>query len=377
MSKRFSLLILCFAILLVSGFGGKGKATLKKESFGKTADGQPADLYTLTNANGLIAKITNYGGIITELHVPDRNGKLGDVVLGFDNLDSYLKGHPFFGAIAGRYANRIGKARFTLGGVEYKLAANNGENTLHGGRKGFDKYVWQAREVPAKNGVALELKHVSPDGDEGFPGELTATVVYTLTNDNKLRLDYTATTTKDTVINLTNHSYFNLAGQGSGDILNHEIQINADRYTPTDAGMIPTGELRSVKGTPFDFTKPMTIGARVNADDQDLKQGKGYDHNFVLNGQAGMLRQAVIVREPTSGRVMEVWTTEPGVQLYISNFLDGSLTGKGGKVYKHRYGFCLETQHFPDSPNKPNFPSTTLKKGARYQSTTVFAFSAK
>lgn len=375
MIKKLSLLILCAAVLLSMGFGGKGKATVKKESFGKTADGQAVDLYTLTNSGGAEAKITNYGGIITALKVPDRNGKFDDVVLGFDNLDSYLKGHPFFGAIAGRYANRIGKARFSLNGVEYKLAANNNENTLHGGRKGFDKYVWQAREVPAKDGAAIELKHVSPDGDEGFPGELTTTVVYTLTDDNKLRIDYHATTTKDTVVNLTNHSYFNLAG--GGDILNHEVQINADRYTPTDAGMIPTGELRPVKGTPFDFTKPMTVGSRVEADDTDLKQGQGYDHNFIVNGQPGTLRQAVIVREPTTGRVMEVWTTAPAVQFYIGNHLNVQQPGKNGKTYGKRSGFCFETQHYPDSPNKPAFPSTTLKKGGRYQSTTVYAFSAK
>jgi aldose 1-epimerase len=371
-----SILTLCAAVTLSFGFSGKGKATLKKEGFGKTKEGQNVELYTLTNANGVEARITNYGGIIVSLKTPDRNGRVDDIVLGFDNLDEYLKGHPFFGAIAGRYGNRIGKGRFTLNGVEYKLATNNGENHLHGGIKGFDKAVWKARQVPARDGVALELTHFSKDGDEGYPGNLSVTVVYTLTNRNELRIDYSATTDKDTVINLTNHSYFNLAGQGSGDILNHQVMINADRFTPVDAGMIPTGELRSVKGTPFDFTQPTAVGARVEQDDEQLKLGRGYDHNFALNGKAGTLRQAVKVVEPTTGRVMEVWTTEPGVQFYIGNFLT-ERTGKGGKVYNKRSGFCFETQHFPDSPNKPNFPSAVLKKGGRYQTTTVFKFSAQ
>lgn len=378
--RAISAAALCAGLALLCafslGFSGKGKAGLKKEDFGKTADGQNVELYTLTNDSGVEARITNYGGIVVSLKTPDRNGKLDDIVLGFDNLDEYLKGHPFFGAIAGRYANRIGKGRFTLNGVEYKLAVNNGENHLHGGVKGFDKAVWKARQVPAKDGVALELTHFSKDGDEGYPGNLSVKVVYTLTGRNELKIDYSATTDKDTVINLTNHSYFNLAGQGNGDILNHQVMINADRFTPVDSGLIPTGELRSVKGTPFDFTTPTAIGARVNQDDEQLNFGKGYDHNFALNGQAGTLRQAVKVSEPTTGRVMEVWTTEPGVQFYIGNFLT-ERAGKGGKVYDKRSGFCFETQHFPDSPNKPNFPSAVLKKGGRYQTTTVFKFSAQ
>ncbi len=378
--RAISAAALCAVLALLCafslGFSGKGKAGLKKEDFGKTADGQNVELYTLTNDSGVEARITNYGGIVVSLKTPDRNGKLDDIVLGFDNLDEYLKGHPFYGAIAGRYANRIGKGRFTLNGVEYKLAVNNGENHLHGGVKGFDKAVWKARQVPAKDGVALELTHFSKDGDEGYPGNLSVKVVYTLTGRNELKIDYSATTDKDTVINLTNHSYFNLAGQGNGDILNHQVMINADRFTPVDSGLIPTGELRSVKGTPFDFTTPTAIGARVNQDDEQLNFGKGYDHNFALNGQAGTLRQAVKVSEPTTGRVMEVWTTEPGVQFYIGNFLT-ERAGKGGKVYDKRSGFCFETQHFPDSPNKPNFPSAVLKKGGRYQTTTVFKFSAQ
>ncbi|MGH9839634.1 MAG: aldose epimerase family protein [Blastocatellia bacterium] len=355
----------------------KSKAMITKDAFGKTQDGTAVDLYTLTNANGMKVKITTYGGIVTAIEVPDKNGRMDDVVLGFDNLDEYLKGHPSFGTVPGRYANRIAKARFTLNGQEYKLFANNGENSLHGGRKGFDKYVWKAREVTAKNGVALELTHTSPDGDEGYPGTLTATVVYTLTNNNELRIDYSATSDKDTIVNMTNHSYFNLKGAGNGDILDHELMLSADRFTPVNAGLIPTGELRGVAGTPLDFTKPKKIGAEIGSDYDQMKIGRGYDHNFVVNGKAGVLRLAARASETTSGRVLEVWTTEPGVQLYTANFLDGSKVGKGGKAYKQRYGFCLETQHFPDSPNQPSFPSTVLKKGGKYQTTTVFKFSAQ
>ncbi len=353
------------------------KAAIKKDDFGKTADGQNVEIYTLTNANGVEAKITTYGGIVTSLKVPDRNGKLDDVVLGFDSLDSYLKGHPSLGIIAGRYANRIGKGRFKLNGVEYKLALNNGPNSLHGGLKGFDKKVWAAKPVTKDKEVGLELSYLSKDGEEGYPGNLSTTVVYTLTDNNELKIDYAATTDKDTVVNLTNHSYFNLAGQGNGDILGHQLMLNADRFTPVDATLIPTGELRSVKGTPMDFTQMTAIGARINQDDEQIKIGKGYDHNFVINGAAGTLRQAAKVYEPTTGRVLEVLTTEPGVQLYTGNFLDGSKVGKGEKAYKQRYGFCLETQHFPDSPNKPDFPTTVLKPGDKFQSTTVFKFSSQ
>jgi aldose 1-epimerase len=374
--QTISTLTLCAAIALLCGFGGKGKATLKKEDFGKTKEGQSVEIYTLTNANGVEARITTYGGIVVSLKTPDRAGKMDDIVLGFDSLDEYLKGHPFFGALTGRYANRIAKGRFTLNGAEYKLAVNNGENHLHGGIKGFDKAVWKARQVPTKVGVALEMTHLSNDGDEGYPGNLSVKVIYTLTDKNELRIDYSATTDKDTVVNLTNHSYFNLAGQGSGDILNHELTINANSFTPVDATLIPTGELRSVKGTPFDFTQQTAIGARVNQDDEQLKFGSGYDHNFVVNGQTGVLRQAAKVYEPKTGRVMEVLTTEPGVQLYIGNFLE-EMKGKAGKTYNKRNGFCLETQHFPDSPNKKDFPSTVLKKGGQYQTTTVFKFSAQ
>jgi aldose 1-epimerase len=367
-------ILVSFACLLLFVFVASAQVT--KESFG-SADGQNVDLYTLKNRNGAEAKIMNYGGIVVSLKVPDRNKKFDDVVLGFNDLASYLKGHPYFGAAVGRYGNRIAKGRFSLNGVEYKLAVNNGENHLHGGIKGFDKVVWTAQEQKSAAGPAVKLTYLSKDGEEGYPGNLSVTIVYTLTNNNELRIDYTATTDKDTVLNLTHHSYFNLAGEGNGDILNHQLMLNASRFTPTDAGSIPTGELRSVTGTPFDFLKPTAIGARINQDYEQLKLGNGYDHNYVVNGRMGTLRRAARVSEPTTGRVMEVWTTEPGVQLYTGNFLDGTLTGKSGKIYQRRYGFCLETQHYPDSPNHPTFPTTTLKKGATFHSTTVYRFSAQ
>ena len=343
--------------------------------FGKTPDGQAIERYTLRNANGVEADIITWGGIVTRLVVPDRSGKPGDVVLGFDGPEGYLAEHPYFGALIGRYGNRIARAQFTLNGKTYKLAANNGPNALHGGLRGFDKRLWSARPLSAPEGQALELTYVSKDGEEGYPGTLTARVVYTLTGDNVLRIEYEARTDQDTVVNLTNHSYFNLAGQASGDILSHVIQIDADRFTPVDATLIPTGELRPVAGTPFDFRTPERIGARIDANDEQIKAGKGYDHNFVLNGRMGTLRRAARVTEPASGRVMEVHTTEPGVQFYTGNFLDGSLKGKEGAVYKFRTGFCLETQHFPDSPNQPSFPSTVLKPGQTYRSKTEYRFS--
>lgn len=352
-----------------------GMTRMKKQPFGRTAAGVEADLYTFANRSGMEAAVTNYGGILVSLKVPDRAGALADVVLGFDTLDGYLKGHPYFGAIVGRYGNRIARGRFTLGGVEYKLAVNDGANHLHGGITGFDKALWSARDVSTAETAALELSHLSKDGDEGYPGNLSVRVTYSLNDAGELKIDYLATTDKDTVLNLTNHSYFNLAGQGQGDILGHEVMINADRFLPVDAGLIPTGELRPVRGTPFDFTQPVAIGARVGQDDEQLKRGRGYDHCWVLNSAPGALALAARVREPASGRVLEVLTTEPAVQFYIGNFLDGSLTGKGGKVYGRRYGFCLETQHYPDSPNQPSFPSVVLKPGAEYRSTTVYRFS--
>ena len=342
-----------------------------------TVDGQPINLYTLTNRSGMEAKIINFGGIVMSLKVPDRHGKFADVVLGFNNLDDYLKPHPSFGAAIGRFGNRIAKGRFKLNGVEYQLAVNNGENHLHGGIKGFDDVVWTAEEYKSRLGPAVRLTYLSKDGEEGYPGNLKVTMIYTLTHRNELRIDYTATTDKDTVVNLTHHSYFNLAGEGNGDILNHRLKLNASRFTPTDAGSIPTGELRDVAGTPFNFLKATVIGALINQDDEQLKFGNGYDHNFVIDGVAGRLRQAAVVTEPTTGRVMEVWTTEPGVQLYTGNFLDGTLTGKSGQAYQRRSGFCLETQHYPDSPNKPNFPTTKLKKGSVFRSVTIYRFSAR
>ncbi|HEU5235520.1 MAG TPA: aldose epimerase family protein, partial [Pyrinomonadaceae bacterium] len=345
-TKSYFPLVPCALLILLLIVTASGQ-TVKKDNFGKTNDGQIVDIYTLTNKNGLEAKITNFGGIITSLKVPDRQGKIEDVVLGFDNLDGYLKGHPYFGALIGRYGNRIAKGRFTLNGVEYKLAVNNGENHLHGGIKGFDKVVWNAKPLKVPNGAALQLTYLSKDGEEGYPGNLSVKVIYTLTNTNDLKIEYWASTDKDTVVNLTSHSYFNFAGQGNGDILNHQLLISARRFTPTDAGSIPTGELKNVNSTPFDFTSSFQIGARINEDDQQLKFGKGYDHNFVLNGRIGTLRQAAVVYEPNSGRLMEIWTTEPGIQFYSGNFLDGTITGKEGKVYQQRYGFCLETQHFP------------------------------
>ena len=350
-------------------------ASFSKEDFGQS-DGKKVELYTLTNRNGVEAKIMTYGGIVVSLKVPDKQGKLSDIVLGYDNLEGYLQDTSYFGALIGRYGNRIAKGRFKLNGTEYKLATNNGENHLHGGVKGFDKVVWNGTAAKTTNGVKLTLTYQSHDMEEGYPGNLFVTVAYTLTNANELRIDYSATTDKDSVVNLTHHSYFNLAAEGNGDILKHQLMINASRFTPVDPGLIPTGELRNVKGTPFDFLQPTPIGSRIDTEDEQLKIGRGYDHNFVINGPSGVLRKAASVSEETTGRVMEVWTTEPGMQFYTGNFLSGK-PGKGGKPYQFRYGFCLETQHYPDSPNHPLFPTTVLKKGARYQSTTIYRFSSR
>jgi aldose 1-epimerase len=350
------------------------KPGIQSSAFGKMPSGESIELYTLTNRKGMQVAITNYGGRVVKLLVPDRHGKMADVVLGFDDLAGYLGDNPYFGALIGRYGNRIGDARFKLDGVEYKLDANDGKNSLHGGSQGFDKRVWKAKELPGAE-PALELTYLSKDGEEGYPGNLTATVVYTLTNKNELKIDYKAITDKDTVVNLTNHSYFNLAGEGNGDILKTELMINADRFTPVDATLIPTGELRKVEGTPLDFRKLTAIGARINADDEQLKFGKGYDHNFVLSRKGPGLELAARAVDPSSGREMEVYTTQPGLQFYSGNFLDGSVKGKGGIAYGHRSALCLETQHFPDSPNKPDFPSTELKPGQTYHEVTVFKFS--
>ena len=359
-------------LVLISNMNPQKNTPIKKEPFGKAGD-QPVEMYTLTNANAVEVKIITYGARVASLKVPDRNGKLADVVLGCETLDCYIN-DPYFGAIVGRYANRIGKGRFSLNGKEYTLPKNDGENTLHGGIRNFSRVVWTATEVKSGGGVALSLSYLSKDGEEGFPGNLSATVLYTLTDKNELRIDYTATTDKTTVVNLSGHSYFNLAGEGS--ILNHVMMINAGRFTPVDSGLIPTGELRSVKGTPMDFTTPTRIGARIDDPYEQLVLGKGYDHNWVLDSGGGKLALAARVTEPKTGRVLEVYTTEPGIQFYTGNFLDGSIKGKGGLVYQKRFGFCLETQHFPDSPNKPSFPSTVLQPGKTYKTTTVYKFSA-
>ncbi|HYW42292.1 MAG TPA: aldose epimerase family protein [Bryobacteraceae bacterium] len=355
----------------------KGTSNVKKQAYGKMPDGKPVELYTLANSNGMEAGIITYGGAVVSLTAPDRAGKYGDVVLGMSDLAGYLQKPPFFGALIGRYGNRIGHAQFKLAGKTYTLPKNDGDNTLHGGPEGFDKRVWKAGEVKSADGPSLGLAYVSQDGEMGFPGKLSAKVVYTLTDKNELKIDYTATTDKDTVVNLTNHSYFNLAGQGEGDILQHQVMINADRFTPVDAGLIPTGELRPVKGTPFDFTTATAIGARIAQSDDQLQKGKGYDHNWVLNKANSGLTKAAEVSESKTGRVMEVWTTEPGLQFYTGNFLDGTFHGKGGKAYALRSAFCMETQHYPDSPNQPGFPSTELKPGATYHTTTIYRFSAR
>jgi aldose 1-epimerase len=337
------------------------------------------DLFTLRSPSGIELDVITYGGTVTRLLAPDRNGELADIVLGHEWLEAYLAGTPYFGAIVGRYGNRIAEGRFTLDGKEHRLAVNNGPNHLHGGLKGFDKVVWAAEPYSSEAESGVALTYVSADGEEGYPGELTVRVTYALTAGGELRIDYEATTDAPTVVNLTHHGYWNLAGHGSGDILGHELTLHADRFTPVDGTLIPTGELRAVDGTPFDFRSPTEIGARIGADDEQLTFGGGYDHNFVLEGWRpdGELRPAAVLRDAPSGRTMEVLTTEPGVQFYSGNFLDGSDIGKGGVVYERRTGLCLETQHYPDSPNQPDFPSVVLRPGETYRSTTVYRFSAE
>jgi len=351
---------------------------MEKKVFGTTADGKTADLYTLKNKNGMQVSITNFGATVVSIIVPDKAGKMADVALGYDDLAGYELNKNYLGVLVGRYGNRIAHGKFSIDGAEYTLAKNNGDNSLHGGIKGFNKAMWEAKEVSKGGEPAVEMKYVSKDGEEGYPGNLFVTVVYTLTNKNELKIDYSATTDKKTVVNLTNHTYFNLAGQGSGDILKHDLMINADTFTPVDSGLIPTGELKKVEGTPFDFRRTTAIGARIDASDEQIKLGGGYDHNFVLNRKAATgLSLAARVSDPASGRTMEVWTTEPGVQFYTGNFLDGSFKGKGGGAYQKRTAFCLETQHFPDSPNHPSFPTTLLKPGEKYHTTTVYKFETK
>jgi len=346
--------------------------TIETAAFGTTETGQSTELYTLTNANGLIVKITNYGGIVTSILAPDSEGKLEDIVLGFDSLQPYLDGHPYFGALIGRYGNRIAKGQFELDGETYTLATNNGENHLHGGLQGFDKVVWNAQPMPSDSSASLQLTYRSPDMEEGYPGNLDVTVVYTLTNADELHIAYEATTDQKTIVNLTNHTYFNLTGGAERDILGHELMIDADQFIPVDETLIPTSELRPVAGTPFDFRTPTAIGERIDMENEQLKIAGGYDHCWVLNGEG--MRLVARVHEPVSGRTVEVHTEEPGVQFYSGNFLDGSLTGKGGIVYEHRYGLCLETQHYPDSPNQLDFPSVILEPGETYSTRTIYTF---
>ena len=357
----------------------EAKSKMQKQAFGKIQDGQSVDLYTLTNKYGMAVAISNFGGTLVSLKVPDRDGKLGDVVLGYDNPADYENGKAYFGGTIGRYGNRIAHGKFTLDGVVYSLPLNDGPNTLHGGVRGFNKHVWIARDVSSSAGEALELTYVSRDGEEGFPGTLTVKVVYTLfADENAVKIEYTATTDKDTVLNLTNHSYFNLSGQGNGDILQHQLKLYASQFTPVDVTLIPTGKLQDVQNTPFDFLQPIAIGQRINMNDEQLKFGRGYDHNWVLDKKSpNTMSLAARAYDPQSGRVLEVSTTEPGVQFYSGNFLDGTVHGKDGKVYAYRSAFCLETQHFPDSPNQKNFPSTELKPGQTLHSTSIYKFTVQ
>ncbi len=354
-------------------------ASITSEPFGDV-EGQSVDLYTLTNANGMEVKIMTYGGIVQSINVPDRDGQMANVALGFATLEEYVAGNPYFGCIVGRYGNRIARGTFSLDGKTYRLALNNGENTLHGGEKGFDKFVWGATQVPdIQNGVALKLSRVSPDGEENYPGTMMVDVTYTLTNTNELQIDYHATTDKATIVNLTNHTYFNLAGEGSGTVANQQLQLNASNYTPVDETLIPTGEIAPVAGTPFDFTTATAIGDRIrDGSSEQITFGRGYDHNFVLDRPSPDDTSMIVagtVTDPESGRTMEIRTTEPGIQFYSGNFLDGTITGPSGKVYRQGDAFALETQHYPDSPNQPNFPTTVLQPDQEYTSTTVYAFS--
>ena len=349
------------------------------QPFGKTPDGHQVSLYTLSNKAGMQVSITNYGGTITSIKVPDRDKHFDDVVLGFDNLEGYTSpsNKSYFGATIGRYANRIANGTFTLDGKTYHIPTNEGTNALHGGTVGFNKRVWTAKEVSTSNGPALELHYLSPDGEMGFPGDLSVTVRFSLNDHNELRLEYMATTDKPTVLNLTNHSYFNLSGQGNGTILHDKVMLAADQFTPVDKDLIPTGQIKSVAGTPFDFRKSTVIGSRINEDNEQLKLAKGYDQNWVLNNKGESIALAAKVEDPHSGRVLEVLTNQPGIQFYTGNQLDGSNHGKGGKVYQRNAALCLETQHFPDSPNHSNFPSTVLRPGQKFDRTTIFRFSTE
>ena len=350
---------------------------VKEDPFGTTDDGAHIDLFTFTNKNGMVMKAINYGAIVTSLMVPDRKGETKDVVLGYDTLKEYVADKSFFGATVGRIGNRIANGKFTLDGVEYKLARNDGENHLHGGIKGFNKRIWVPEIIDRQGIPTLKMTYLSKDGEEGYPGNLSISVSYSLTNDNELRIDYAAETDKPTILNPTHHSYFNLAGVGKGDILDHVLTINADTFTPVREGLIPIGELRDVTGTPLDFRSPKVIGERINDDDEQIELGLGYDHNWVLNDWDGSLRLAVTLYDSDSGRLMQVFTTEPGMQFYSGNFLDGTISGKEGSVYAYRSALCLEADHFPDSPNQPSFPSVVLRPGEKYTQTTTYRFSVK
>ncbi len=370
--------VFCLVVLMSGSFVLRGASSLPKEPFGKTPDGHEVFLYTLKNASGMEVKITNYGGTVESVKVKDRKGKFDDVVLGFSNVEGYTAkiNTAYFGALIGRYGNRIARGTFSLDGKTYHIPTNDGPNMLHGGTVGFNKRIWEAKDVSTADEPALELHYLSPDGEQGFPGNLDVTVRYSLDNKNGLHIDYYAKTDKDTVLNLTNHSYFNLRGAGSATVLTHRVSIDADRFTPINSTLIPTGKLESVAGTPFDFRKPMDVGARIGARSEQLRLAKGYDHNFVLNHPGDLNKVAVRVTEPTSGRVLEVFTTQPGVQFYSGNFLEGNMRGIGG-VYRHRSALCLEAQHFPDSPNHPNFPTTVLHPGEEFHQTTIYRFSVE
>ncbi len=376
MHMKHLLRMTLLATLAASTCGAK--PTVTSEPFGELPDGSTVKLYTLTNDNGLVLKVMDYGAIVTKFLVPDRDGNLGDIVLGYDNLGDYLTETPYFGAAIGRYGNRIGYGTFSLDGNNYQLTINDGDNHLHGGNQGFDKVLWDAEASSSANAASVTFNYLSADGEEGYPGNLNATIVYSLTNDNEFVITYEATTDAPTVVNLTHHTYWNLRGQGHGNILNHELTIFADAYTPVDSGLIPTGEIATVEGTPMDFRKAFPIGSRINDKFQQLAYGGGYDHNWVLNkNEEGKLTKAARLYDPDSGRQMHIWTEEPGLQFYSGNFLDGTLVGKGGAVYHYRYGLCLETQHFPDSPNKSHFPSTRLNPGEIYSTRTVHQFSVQ
>jgi len=377
MGKKYAAMVTAFLLAVsLAGCGKQGALSVQEETWGHLPDGRPVSLYTVTNANNITVQISDYGGTLVSVKWPDARNHIDDVLLGYYHLNGYLKNNPYFGGLIGRYANRIAKGRFTLDGQQYTLATNDGPNSLHGGDKGFNQRMWEAEPITGRDSTGVRLRYISPDMEEGYPGKLTVEVEYSLNNDNELRLDYTATTTKKTVVNLTNHAYWNLKGQGNGTILDHLMMMNADQFTPIDSTLIPTGELRDVAGTPFDFRQPTAIGTRIHQENRQLRYGNGYDHNWVLNKpRAGALTLACRVTEKSTGRVLEVYTTEPGLQFYSGNFLDGTIHGKDNKVYEHRGAFVLEAQHFPDSPNHPNFPSTVLEPGEQYTQTTIYKFT--